>query len=144
MLRPIALTRTQAPMAFPLVKTCENLRKELPEQTAMLVFTEALGEYHGFLLDRNNLRRWVLTQGTRDASLHELLAQYLNNIGNRDANRVLNVKDIAAPDGKWKAAGEKLLTRLLGNQVMQANFTELVIVPTGPLCAFRVHVRQSR
>ncbi len=133
LLRPIALTRTQSPMAFPPLRTYEDLRKELPEQTAMLVFTEALGEYHGFLVDRNNLKRWTVTQGTREASLRELLANFLDGMGNREANRVQNIKDIADLNGKWKAAGEILLTRLLGNQTLQANFTELVIVPTGPL-----------
>ncbi len=133
LLRPIALSRTQSPNAFPPMRTYEDLRQELPEQTTMLVFFEALGEYHGFMLDRRNLRRWVVSQGTREATLHELMTAYLEGMGNRDANRSVPIKDIAAQDGKWKAAGEKLLTRLLGNRQQQVNFTELVIVPTGPL-----------
>jgi tetratricopeptide (TPR) repeat protein len=133
MLRSMALTRTKVPNVFPPVLTLEQIRKELPEGTAMLVFVQALGTYHGFLLDSRNLDMWTLTQELRADSLQKLITDYLDALGNKDPNRSISVKDMTDPKAKWKETGQKLLNRLLGNKPRPVNFTELVIVPTGPL-----------
>lgn len=133
MLRPIALSRTKAPNVFPPVLTLEQIRKELPENTAMLVFFPSLGTYHGFLLDSRNLDMWTLTQEARADSLQKLITDYLDALGNKDSNRAMTAKELSDPKAKWKEAGKNLLNRLLGNKPRQVNFTELVVVPTGPL-----------
>lgn len=132
MLRPIALTRNKAPNSFPPVLTLEQIRADLPENTSMLVYFEALGTYYGFLVDKRNLSMWPLLQGPREPSLQKLVTDFLEGLGNRGTNHAVPFKEIADPDAKWKKTGFELLKRLLGEQ-RPANFTELVIVPTGPL-----------
>ena len=132
MLRPIALSRTKAPNIFPPVLKLENIREELPESTAILAFTESQGDCYGFLVDKRNLSMWLVENNPRKPPLRKLITDFLEELGNRDANRVLSSKELTDPDAKWKRAGLDLLQRLLGEQ-RQANFTELVIVPTGPL-----------
>lgn len=132
LLRPIALSRYQAPNVFPPIKTLEQIRAELPEKTSMLVFTEALGKTYGFLVNQSNLAMWPVLQEPRAPTLGKLITDFLEAIGNRDATRMVSLKDLNDSDTKWKKAGYDLLIRLLGES-RQANFTELVIVPTGPL-----------
>lgn len=132
MLRPIALTRNQAPIAFPPIMKLDQIRAELPENTSMLVYFEAMGNCYGFLIDRRNLTMWPLIQGPREPSLSRLITDFLEGMGNRNANQAIPIKDIANPDAKWKKAGFDLLKRLLGEE-RKVNFTELVVVPTGPI-----------
>ncbi|MDR2117118.1 MAG: CHAT domain-containing protein [Planctomycetaceae bacterium] len=133
MLRPMALTRTQTSNIFPPIMKLEQIRKELPEKTAMLVFTESLGTLYGFLIDNHNLTMWSILQEPRADSLQKLITDYLTALGNRDINYPLAIKDLVDPNGKWKETGAKLLKRLLGNESRPVHFTELVIVPTGQL-----------
>ena len=132
MLRPIALSRTKAPNIFPPIMKLERIREELPEKTAMLVFAEVLGDCYGFLVEKRNLSTWQIENNPRKPTLRKLIIDFLEELGNKDANRTLAFKELTDPDAKWKKAGNELLARLLGEQ-RQANFTELVIVPTGPL-----------
>ncbi|MDR2169763.1 MAG: CHAT domain-containing protein [Planctomycetaceae bacterium] len=135
MLRPIALSRTKVSVAFPPIVKHSRLRQELPEKTALLLFYEdALGDMHGFLVDRHNIQSWVIAKPQREPALGQLITNYLESIGNkRDANSILTVKnDIIDSDKKWKVAGNILLQRLLG-QDREVNFTELIVVPFGRL-----------
>lgn len=133
MLRPMALTRTQTSNVFPPMMKLEQIRKELPEKTAMLVFTESLGILYGFLIDNRNLTMWPILQEPKADSLQKLITDYLLALGNRDINYPLTIKELTDPNGKWKETGSKLLNRLLGNESRPVHFTELVIVPTGQL-----------
>lgn len=133
MLRPMALTRTQTSNIFPPIMRLEQIRKELPEKTAMLVFTESLGTLYGFLIDNHNLTMWPILQEPKADSLQKLITDYLTSLGNRDINYSLTVKELSDSNAKWKEAGSKLLNRLLGNESRPVHFTELVIVPTGQL-----------
>ncbi|MDR2761245.1 MAG: hypothetical protein LBB88_01435 [Planctomycetaceae bacterium] len=135
MLRPIALSRTKVTTAFPPIVKIDKFRKELPEKTAMLLFYEdALGDMHGFLVDRYNLKSWVVAKPQREPALGQLITDYLEAIGNkREGNSILRAKeDIIDSDKKWKTAGNALLRRLLG-QSHNVNFTELVVIPYGRL-----------
>ncbi|MDR2641654.1 MAG: CHAT domain-containing protein [Planctomycetaceae bacterium] len=135
MLRPIALSRTKVSTVFPPVVKLNQFRKELPEKTAMLLFYEdAIGDMHGFLVDRYNLQSWVIAKPQREPALGQLITDYLEAIGNkRGGNAVLRVKeDIIDSDKKWKTAGNVLFRRLLG-QTRDVNFTELVVIPYGRL-----------
>ena len=135
-LRVMALSRTQVPQIFPPVMSLEQIRKELPEGTAMLTFTESLGGLYGFLIDQRSLAVWQVQAATpRDKPLHDLITEYLQDLGNRGAGQAVSVKDVLAnPLDKWKESGAKLLKRLLGNEVRpMPNLSELVIVPTGAL-----------
>jgi hypothetical protein len=113
--------------------TLEQIRKGLPDKTAMLVFFESLGNLYGFLIDNKSLTMWQVVQETKSDPLHKLIADYLQSLGNKNANQSLTVKELDNPKAKWKEAGAKLLKRLLGGESRQANFNELVIVPTGTL-----------
>ncbi len=132
MLRPIALSRTKAPNAFPPILKLEKIRSELPEKTAILVFTESQGDLYGFLVDKRNLSMWLVANDPRKPPLRKLITDFLEELGNKDANRALPLKELTDPEAKWKKAGNELLKRLLGEQ-RQASFTDLVIVPTGAL-----------
>ncbi|MDR0336802.1 MAG: CHAT domain-containing protein [Planctomycetaceae bacterium] len=133
MLRSMALTRTPTSNIFPPMLKLEQIRKKLPEKTAMLVFTESLGTLYGFLIDNRNLTMWPILQEPKTDSLSKLITDYLMGLGNRDMNYSLTLKELSDPDGKWKAAGSKLLNRLLGHEQRPVHFTDLVIVPTGQL-----------
>ncbi|MDR0390485.1 MAG: hypothetical protein LBH59_01150, partial [Planctomycetaceae bacterium] len=135
LLRPIALSPTKVSTVFPPIVKLNHFRKELPEKMAMLLFYEdALGEMHGFLVDRHNLQSWVIARPQREPALGQLITNFLDAIGNRrEANVALRVKeDIVDSDKKWKVAGNILLRRLLG-QTRDVNFTELVVIPYGRL-----------
>ncbi|MDR3110577.1 MAG: CHAT domain-containing protein [Planctomycetaceae bacterium] len=133
MLAPIALSRISTPNVFPVPMKLEDIRAALPEKTSMLVFFDALGELYGFLLDKNELQMWVVSSSDpRAPTLRKLVTNFLESLGNKEsnANQVLTLKNL--DDTKWKTAGNELLSRLIGRD-RQANFSELVIVPTGIL-----------
>jgi len=133
-LQAMALSRTRVPQTFPPMMSLEEIRKALPDNTSMLVYTESLGTIYGFLIDQRSMQPWpVLPEGPRDQPLHTLITEYLRDLGNVSAGQPMGTKELANPQGKWRESGAKLLRRLLGNQNRPANFSELVIVPTGPL-----------
>ena len=133
-LRVMALSRTKVPQTFPPLMSLEDIRKALPANTSMLVYTESLGTLYGFLIDQRSMQVWqVLPEGPRDQPLHTLINTYLRDLGNMSAGQPVGTKELANQQGKWKESGAKLLRRLLGNETQPAKFTELVIVPTGPL-----------
>ena len=130
----MALSRTKVPQTFPPMKPLEEICKELPANTAMLTFTESLGTIYGFLIDQRSMQVWqVVPESPRDQPLHTLITEYLRDLGNVAAGQPIGTKELANQQGKWKESGGKLLRRLLGDENRAANFTELVIVPTGPL-----------
>ncbi len=133
MLRPIALSRTKSPSVFPPVMKLEKIRAELPEKTAMLVFNEALGKIHAFLVDKKTTIWWMVIEEPRKPPLRKLIIDFLEALGNKgDGNRAMPSRELLDAEGKWKTAGSDLLQRLLSDK-RQASFTELVIVPTGLL-----------
>ncbi|MDR0520219.1 MAG: hypothetical protein LBH00_00020 [Planctomycetaceae bacterium] len=132
-LRVMALSRTKVPPIFPPVLPLEELRKSLPDKTTILSFTEALGNLYGFLIDNKSLTVWQVFHEPKEKALHELISDYLQHLGNRSANAAVSVQELTDSSGKWKESGAKLLKRLLGNEQRKADFTDLVIVPTGSL-----------
>ena len=133
-LRMMALSRTRVPQMFPPVMPLEQIRRELPENTAMLTFVESLGMVYGFMIDRRTMTDWrIVPLGPRDKPLHELITDYLRDLGNTGAGQAIGARELTNPQGGWRESGAHLLHRLLGNQMRPGNFTELVIVPTGPL-----------
>jgi len=132
-LRMMALARTRVPQMFPPMMSLEQIRRELPENTAMLTFVESLGNVYGFMIDHRSMADWRVVQSPRDKPLHELITDYLRDLGNTGAAQPMGTRDLANPQGRWRESGAMLLQRLLGNQMRPGNFTELVIVPTGPL-----------
>ena len=133
-LRVMALSRAKVPKIFPPTMSLEQIRKELPENTAMLTYTESRGSLYGFLIDRGSLAIWrVLPEGPRDKPLHALITEFLQDLGNGSAGQQIGSKELVNTQGKWRESGARLLRRLLGNDMRPANFSELVIVPTGAL-----------
>ncbi|MDR3182070.1 MAG: hypothetical protein LBT89_03970 [Planctomycetaceae bacterium] len=134
MLRSMALTRVNVPQLFPPVIPLEQIRKDLPKGTSMLVFAECYEDIYGFLVGSDgSLALWTVEQKAKEKPLYEQIADYLKALGNKNANNVLSVKEITNPAAKWKELGAALQTRLLGSEERQTDFTELVIVPTGIL-----------
>ena len=134
MLRVIALSRTSVPQIFPPMMPLDQLRRELPANTTMLVYIESLGNLYCFMIDRNSLTPWVVRAAApRDLPLHALITDYLRDLGNVAPNQAIGVRELENPQGNWRESGNRLLWRLLGNEMRPTNFTELVIVPTGPL-----------
>jgi len=134
LLRVMALSRTRAPQIFPPIMTLEQIRSELPEGAAMLTFTEAHGTMYGFMIDQRTLIDWkILPESARDKSLFDLIVDFLQDLGNKGAGQVVGTKELTNAQGKWRESGNRLLWRLLGNRTRPTNFTELVIVPSGPL-----------
>jgi len=134
MLRVMALSRTGVPPLFPPTMPLEQIRRELPENTAMLIYFESLGNLYGFLIDRNSLVPWVVRAAApRDRSLHELISTYLRDLGNTGPSQTVGTRELENPQGNWRESGNRLLWRLLGNEARPTNFSELIIVPTGLL-----------
>ena len=134
MLRIMALSRTRVPPIFPPTMPLEQIRRELPENTAILVYIESLGNLYAFMIDRNSLVPWMVrATSPRDKPLHELITNYLRDLGNAGPGQMMETKELGNPQGNWRESGNKLLWRLLGNESRPTHFTELVIVPTGTL-----------
>ena len=133
-LRVMALSRTKAPHLFPPSMSLEQIRTELPQGTALLTFIESLDTVYGYLIDQRSLVSWrVQPESPRDKPLYGLITDYLQDLGNKGAGLAVGTKELANSEGKWKESGAKLLRRLLGNEQRSANFSELVIVPSGAL-----------
>ena len=136
-LRVMALSRTKVPATFPPMIPLDQIRKGLPARTAMLTYVESLGNLYAFLIDQRSMVVWqVQPISPRDKTLHALITDYLNDLGNTGPGAAVSVKELANQQGKWKESGNRLLWRLLGNpleSIPMADFNELVIVPTGPL-----------
>ena len=133
-LRMMALSRTRVPQMFPPKMPLDQIRRELPEGTVMLTFVESLGMVYGFWIDHRTMADWrVVPLGPREKPLHELITDFLRDLGNTGATQMIGTRELANPQGRWRESGENLLWRLLGNQIRPGDFTELVIVPTGPL-----------
>ena len=133
-LRMMALSRTHVPSLFPPTMPLSQIRSELPENTAMLTFVESVGQVYGFLIDQRSMAVWqIRPENPRSKSLHELIVEYLRDLGNAAGGQTIGTRELNNPDGRWRESGMVLLRRLLGNEMHPGNFTELVIVPTGPL-----------
>jgi len=133
-LRVMALSRTKAPQIFPPLLSLEQIRNALPEKTAMLVFTESRDTVYGFLIDQRTLAHWrVQPENIKDKPLQGLIADFLQDLGNKGGSQAVGTKELTNAHGKWRESGAKLLKRLLGNEQRPVNFSELVIVPSGML-----------
>ncbi|MDR3234625.1 MAG: CHAT domain-containing protein [Planctomycetaceae bacterium] len=134
LLRSMALTRSNVPQLFPPVIPLEQIRKDLPKGTAMLVFADCFEQLYGFLVGSDgSLAMWQVEQKVKEKPLYVQIADYLKALGNQNANQILPLKDLTNPNAKWKELGAALQTRLLGNEERNTDFTELVIVPSGLL-----------
>jgi hypothetical protein len=130
----MALTRQNVPPLYPPIIPLEQIRKTLPNGTAMLVYTKCFDDLYGFLVGSDgSLSMWQVEQQRKEKPLEVQIQNYLQALGNRNINQTLTLKELAEPDAKWKSAGASLLTMLLGNEKRQADFKELVIVPSGIL-----------
>ncbi|MGL4943483.1 MAG: hypothetical protein ACRC46_09870 [Thermoguttaceae bacterium] len=130
MLRILSLSRRATPMPFPPVVRLEYLREQMNDDTAILSFFDCAGTLFGFLLEKRQLSNWEVKTELRGPSLAKLITDYLEALGMRATNRPLTPADLSSTT--WRTAGNALLQRLLGGE-RKASFSQLVIVPTGPL-----------
>ncbi|GHT22659.1 hypothetical protein FACS189419_05530 [Planctomycetales bacterium] len=133
LLRSMAVSRINAPPLFPPFYPLEQIKRELPDKTAILVFSEIFGNLYGFLIEKKSTAMWQVVFSVKEKTLYELVENYLKSVGSRSANQILTLKDLTDDKSKWKQQGAALLKKLLGNQNRRADFTELAIVPTGLL-----------
>ena len=141
-LREIAVRREPATLVFPPVRPLKEVQRATPEGTAMLVLFVAGGDYHAFLLNRNRCTYWTIRN---PAVLGRRISNLLREMGNYDANREVNLKDLA--DTRWKQSAKQVLDAILeGSKAdFSKKFPELVIVPDGmfwylPFEALQVNV----
>ena len=131
-LREISVRREPALMAFPPLRTADEIRKSLPPGHALLVFYVTGENVHAFLLNRDKYADWQLPSKPR--ALLQRTAALLRKMGNVNANYELTSKDLA--DTHWRQDAKELLDALLKgtHEVdLTKKFDELTIVPDGPL-----------
>jgi hypothetical protein len=129
-LRQIAVRREPAALVFPPLRSTKEVQQALPKGTAVLVFFAAGGQLHGFLLNQERCRHWMVKGA---GQLLPRISNLMREIGNADQNRDLGSKELAAT--QWReVAGELLSVLLEGSQAdFSQQFPELVVVPEGLL-----------
>jgi CHAT domain-containing protein len=132
MLREVAVRREPALMAFPPLRTADEIRKSLPPGHALLVFYATSANVHAFLLNRDKYADWQLP--SKPQALLTRTATLLRKLGNVSTNYELTAKDLA--DTHWRQDAKELLDTLLKGTKevdLTRKFDELTIVPDGPL-----------
>lgn len=133
MLREMALRRKPASIVFPPVRSLQEIQEALPPGTAMLSFlmTQRHGA-HAFLTT-NEKGKYELWDIPDSAPFQRKLVTFLRELGNYDPNGQVDVKALA--EESWKAPAAEILELLTkGSKTkLPGDFTELAIVPDGPL-----------
>ena len=131
-LREIAVRREPALLAFPPLRTTDEIQKSLPPGHAMLVFYATSTNLYAFLLNREKYADWQVAATPQ--ALSKKISTMLRDMGNISPNYELTGKDLA--DGRWRADARDLLDTLLKGPRevdLSKRFDELTIVPDGRL-----------
>jgi len=133
MIRDMALRRKPASILFPPVRNLKEIQEGLPPGTALLSFLNTTRHgAHGFLTtnDKGKYEIWDIPE---TAALQRKLVPFLRALGNYDPNVQVDVKTLAGND--WQAVGAEVFDLLTKGSKTKfpGDFTELAIVPDGPL-----------
>ncbi|RIK70722.1 MAG: hypothetical protein DCC67_20625, partial [Planctomycetota bacterium] len=128
-LGPVAASRVPAEISFPPFFPALELQKKLRPGQALLVFHDTPDGLLAALLTAKASTSWNCGPSNR---LAPLVAQYLRDLGNVDANHALSADELAASE--WQQASAKLYDALFtGSSLAPSAVTELVIVPDVPI-----------
>jgi tetratricopeptide (TPR) repeat protein len=129
-LHDIALRREAASFVFPPKLALDELRKAMPNDRLALMFHATRYRVLVLAISRDELSWYRLGA---PAKLAELTGRLLKELGNHDKNAVLGARQFA--DEAWKKSAAELSAALFkdGPTKWWKEFSELVIVPDGPL-----------
>ena len=126
-LAQIGLTRVPADYSFPPLLGEADLKKRLAPGQAVLVYHETVQGVFGLLYTAEGATYWNCGPS---AKLSGLVAQFLRDLGNTDANREMSVEELASD--QWQKSGAKLVEALFkDSSVSPGAIQELVVVPDG-------------
>jgi len=129
LLREIGLQRVAATLQFPPVLPTTTLQQLLQPGQAIVVFHETPASTLGFLLTSTASTSWQCSPPKR---LSSLVAQFLRDLGNYDANHQVPIAELKS--GDWQASGSQLFEALFqGSSLDPKSLEELIIVPDGLL-----------
>jgi hypothetical protein len=144
LLAGLALERIPTEMQFPPLRTTADSQSQLQPGQAVLVFHDTPGGLLGFLITSSAATHWNCGPSGR---LNPLVAQFLRDVGNYDANHDLTAEELQST--AWIESGQKLYKALLdGSSIDPESLEELVIVPDGvvwyvPLTALPVTTEEK-
>ncbi|HBO43030.1 MAG TPA: hypothetical protein DD670_03665 [Planctomycetaceae bacterium] len=130
LLREVAVSRQPSDLVFPPLRRTADLRKALPDGSAVLAFFATSRGTYAFLIDNTRYDYWAIGNM---ASLNAKLKGFLRDLGLFDANREVAMN--ALGDAKWKQSGAEVLELILKDSRADftSHFDELIVVPDGLL-----------
>jgi len=130
LLREIAVRREAAEMVFPPQRKIEDVQQNLAQGQLLLVFFATNRNLYAFLYSHDRHAAWQIRS---PQSVQKELANLLREMGNFDANHELAPADLTKTS--WAAASTKVMNLLLdrSNVDLSGSFSQVVIVPDGPL-----------
>jgi tetratricopeptide (TPR) repeat protein len=131
LLYEIAVGREPAELAFPPLRSAQDVQSSLGARQLMLVFFSTRDANYAWLMTKNRRAAWKIKSSP--AELERTIATLLRAIGNTGPNAQAPSGAIA--DAAWqKAARAEMDAITAGSKVnLSANFDELIIVPDGVL-----------
>ncbi len=129
-LRHIGVRREPAPRLFPPPLDYAQLQRKLRPDQAVLIFFQARGRMHAFLITKKSYAHWRLRS---PGQLSRQIAGLLQSWGLLDRYRAVRAEQLQDP--RWKKLSEALARRLFAASRTNwlQGLKELVIVPEGPL-----------
>jgi tetratricopeptide (TPR) repeat protein len=127
-LREIALRRFPATMVFPPQRSFREIREQLPEGSAALIFFAVGTDLYAFLATRDQYDQWKIKSAE---ALEKRLITLLRAWGQAEANRELAIKELKSV--AWQKEAQELLRLLVeGSRAdLLGNISELLVVPDG-------------
>ncbi|MEN1681665.1 MAG: hypothetical protein AAGJ46_18950 [Planctomycetota bacterium] len=136
-----ATARLPAPMLFPPAVPIDQVQSRMAEGEALLVFHQAAGALHGFLVVAGGQHYWQLNAAVPEITRE--IARTLRSLGNASASRPLPAEEAAGDD--WRAGVDTISEVVLGNSRLDpASVTRIVVVPDGPLWHLPMEVLSVR
>ncbi len=103
----IALSRAPSDFVFPPLRPLEAMQERLPEKTAMLVFFDAGGSLHGYLVSKESILSWSVGNTSK---VLVYVRELLKRMGNLDKNSAASPEQLATAD--WREVGRALVKGL--------------------------------
>jgi len=130
MLRDIALRREAAEFSFPRIRTVEEFRASMPENSAALSFFRTSRAIYAFWITPEDIFVW---QAAPTAVIGNQLAAMFKSWGQHDRTQTISLDDLR--NEEWQMHAAQLLTLLLGDKppIKWDELSHLIVVPDGVL-----------